>query len=521
MSYASSRNATSYVAVVTYYDPAMAAEAELLVGTTGFATSPTSTPAHTVVAPRIITPASVRRDLFDVGVTGGASRVGYGELLLRNDDGGLDWLTGVSVDGRTVRLYVAPDTGAEFPAGYTLLLEAVAEQPELTLAEVRVRLRDRQSFTARQLQPVKYAGSNVLPNGLEGITSDLQGKPKPVLYGWCFNIAPVLCNTSRLVYQVNDGPVRDVTAVYDSGALLSRGEDYADDTEMLSVQPLPGSFRVWKDGGYFRLGSTAIGQVTADAVEGQWPVDRTAGQVFRRVLVERAGLDPSAVSTADVAALDAVQPGTVGLYLDDETTVAGALDLLAQSVGAWWGADAAGVLRLQRLEAPVAPPALVLDGDRIKAGSLRRVPLARNGLPAHRVTVRCVPNWTVQTNGLVGSVGPARRARLAQPFQDAVQEDPAVLVQHLLAPELVVDTLLACRAVGVAEAGRLLGLYGVQRDRYEVTVRLPGAALAQVQLGTVVQLQYSRFGLDAGRLLRVLGYQLDPVADEATLTLWG
>jgi hypothetical protein len=521
VSYASARSASNYVAAITYYDPDAAAERVLLVASTGFSTSGTSTPPHTTVEPRVVTPATVRRDLFDVGTTGGASRVGYGELLLRNDDGGLDWLGRVSVDGRPVRLYVADTPAAEFPGGYTLLLEAVAEQPELTLAEARVRLRDRQTFTTGQLQATKFAGTNVLPNGLEGIASDLQGKPKPVLYGWCFNVAPVLVNTSRLIWQVNDGPVRDVMAVYDSGALLSRGPDYADATQLQSVQPAAGSFRVWKGGGFFRLGSTPVGQVTCDAVEGLWPQDRTAAQVFQRLLVERAGLAPGDISAADVAALDQLQPATVGLYVAAETTVAEALDLLAQSVGAWWGADENGVLRIQRLDAPTGPPVLLLDGDRIKSGALRRVPLSRGGLPAYRVTVRCAPNWTVQTNGLAGSVSAARRARLAQPFQDAVVEDPAVQAQHLLAPELVVETLLACRTDGAAEAARLLGLYGVQRERYEVTVRLPGAALAQVQLGAVVELRYSRFGLQDGKLMRVLGFQLDPVAGEATLTLWG
>jgi hypothetical protein len=509
-----------YVVELTYYDTGLASEATLLFGTRGFTTRPTDTPANTLVDPRVITPAFLRRDLFDIATTGGASRVGYGELVLNNDDGALDTFNDYGLDGRTLTVRIADNESAVYPAGYTTLFSGTMEEIEVGLSEVRIRLRDRQVYTTRELQTNLYGGTNALPDGVDGIDSDLKGKPKPILYGACFNVEPPLVNTSRLIYQVNDGAVRDVTAVYDSGALLTHGADYVSQSDMEAVAPAAGEFRVWKAGGMFRLGTTAAGQVTADAVEGDWPVDRTAAQIFARLLTERAGRDISEISATDLTALDTAQAATLGLYIRDAVPVSTALDRVAQSVGAWWSTDASGLIRLKRLEAPSGTAVLALTQDNII--SLTRVPLNDGGLPVYRYTVRCVPNYTVQTSGLVGQVNSARRARLAQPFQDAYAEDSAVRTAYLLAPERTVETLMACRGKGDTEASRLLTLYKVKRDRFEVVAALSDVAtLAAVELGAVISVTYDRYGLSSGKLFRTLGYQLDPVNGTVSLTLWG
>ena len=98
-----------YIIGITYLD-ALDVEQVVYYGTDAFTTSGTDAPAHTTVEDRIVNPALVRRDIFDVGTTGGASRVGYGDLVLRNDDGALDWLLDRPIDGRNLTIYVATDT---------------------------------------------------------------------------------------------------------------------------------------------------------------------------------------------------------------------------------------------------------------------------------------------------------------------------------------------------------------------------------------------------------------------------
>ncbi len=508
-----------YVAAVSYYDTVGVTTGTKYYGTEGFSTTPSDTPANTDVQARVINPALIRRDIFDEGTTGGASRVGYGELVLNNDDGALDVFNTYAIDGRDLVVYYASSKTAAFPSGYTVLFTGTKEQAEIALDTVKIRVRDRQVFATAALQPNKYAGDNALPAGVEG-NSDLTGKPKPLVFGAVFNAEPICVNTAKLIYQIHDGAIRDLPAVYDAGALLSRyvGTNYASQADMEANEPGEGEYRLWKEGGMFRLGSAPYGQITCDCITGVAPSDRTAGALYNQVLLA-AGISSANISAADCTALDAANHATLGLYVKDETTNQDVLDDIARSVGAWWASDTAGVLRIKRLEAPSGSPVVAFTGDDIL--TLQREPLNDGGLPAFRVTVRGVPNYTVQTSGLAGLVGAARRARLALPYQDATDSDTAVQTAYRLAPELSVDTKLSCLGACQTEATRLLTLYKVKRDRFEVVVKATAATLAAIDLGVVVSVTYDRFGLDSGKLFRVLGYQLDPTQSTASLTLWG
>lgn len=507
-----------YVAIVEYYDTLTDSVKLAYYATEGFASKPTDTPADTTIENRVVTPALLRRDIFDIGTTGGASRVGFGDLELNNEDGALDFFATAAIDGRDLTVLYADDASAALPSGYDVLFTGTMDQASIG-ARVKIRLRDRQVYALLPLQPNRYGGTNTGGNGVDG-NPDLAGKVKPVAIGGCFNVTPVCVNPERLIFQVNDGTIKDLAAVYDSGALLSRyvGSNYADQTDMEANQPGEGEYRIWKAGGMFRLGSAPIGELTCDVITGLSPADRTAGAIYRHVLLA-AGISSGNISAADITALDSANRATLGLYYRDEVTNQQVLDDIARSVGAWWGTDTAGTWRIQRLEAPSGSPVLtLLDGD---VRALERVPLADHGLPTYRVTGRGVQNYTVQTNGLVGIVGAPRRARLALPFQDAAATDLTVKTAYLLSPELLVETKLSCLAAVQAESARLLALEKVKRDRYEAVIDASRATLQAIDLGVVVQLKVSRNGLDAGALFRVIGYQLDPTQGSASLTLWG
>lgn len=511
-----------YVASIQYFDTADSTVKTLYVATEGFATKPSDTPANTVIEGRVVNPALIRRDVFDVGTTGGASRVGYGELVLQNSDGALDDFLTWALDGRSLVVRYASSVTAAFPSGYTTLFTGTMEQAEVSSDTVRIRIRDKQVFATQPFQPYKYGGTNALPAGLDGLETDLKGKAKPRVLGGVYNASPLQVNTSLLVFQVHDGtnfgPLRDIMAVYDSGVLLTREPDYASEAALLATAPGAGAYRAYPTGGLFRLGSSPVGEVTCDAVQGLSPVNRTAAALFRSVLLD-AGLSSGEISAADLTALDTANSATLGLYVRDETTNQEILDAITRSVGAWWASDVTGVIRVQRLEEPTGTPVLSLVGADIE--KLERIPLNENGLPIYRATVRGIPNYTVQTSGLAGSVSAARRARLALPFQDGIATDATVQTAYLLAPEFAVETKLSCLGAVQAEAARLLALYSVKRDRFEVVINADATTLAAIDLGVVIQITYSRFNLSGGRLFRVLGYRLDPTRSRAELTVWG
>jgi hypothetical protein len=478
--------------------------------------------------PRVVDPATLRRDAFGNGTTTGAVEVGVGELVLGNRDGALDGLLEYGLDGRLFRVLIGEADGAY--SSFTVAFSGTMEQPTFGLDTINVRLRDRLYLLEVPAQPNSYAGNNALPAGLDGV-DDLRGRPKPLVFGLVRNIAPPVVNTSALIYQVNDGAIASAV-VYDNGVLLTAGADYTSQADMETNAPAGGQVRVWPGGGYFRLGSPPAGQITADVTQGATAADRTAAQILRTLATGPGGLAAGDVSSADVTALDTANGAVVGLYLDAETTVRRAMEQVSDSVGAWFGFDRLGILRMRRLEAPSGTPAIVLrrldqasvaDATTVDMIDLERV--ATNdegrGVPAFAVRLGYQRVWVPQTDGLAGAVTAARREVLRQPLRYVTSTDATVQTQHLLARELEYETLLDDAAAAQTESDRRLTLRSVRRDRLRVRVRLDEALASAVDLGATVQVVLPRYGYSAGRLFAVIGIETQAARRLAILDLWG
>lgn len=213
------------VATAEVWDPDTSPNLRTLYWSTrGFTTLPGDTPGDTHFEELIASAGGVTRTLFDAGRTTGRSRVGFGEIILTNSadfgaEGELDDYIGYGFDGRDLELYFGDDPSS-FPSDFVELLVGTMLPPEIGRTEVLVRVRDRQAELETPLQATLYDGDNVLPAGLEG-SEELAEKPKPLTFGRVRNIEPVLVNSARLIYQVNDGSVSDIVDVYDRGVSLA------------------------------------------------------------------------------------------------------------------------------------------------------------------------------------------------------------------------------------------------------------------------------------------------------------
>lgn len=474
--------------------------------------------AHAAYEPRIKNPATLRRDCFAAGRTAGQSRVGYGALELVNNDGGLDDLAGYGLDGRALTLILGTATPGAAPT-WTTVMTGTVEQPEVSWDRILLRLRDRLAELDKPACPNTYAGSNSLPNGLEGVAGDLKGTRKPRLYGTVYNIAPPCVNTSRLIYQVSEQAINTVSAAYDRGAALTKGADYTSQNDMETNAPAAGNFRVWPAGGCIRLGSTPAGMITCDAVQGAAAGNRTAAQILKQLALD-AGIASGDISSADVTALDTANSAEVGIWLADETVLQ-AMDAIAGSVGAWYGFDRLGDLRMARLEAPGGTPAATLtESDVVKIERVASNDEGR-GVPAWRYTLGYQRYYSVQDSDLAGSVTDARRAELRKQERTAEATDSAIKTAHLLASELTGSTLLIDATAAQTEATRRLNLYKAERAMYSVRAGLDATTLAAIDLGCVVRLQVDRFGMSAGKDFRVIGFTADYRLSILDLTLWG
>lgn len=201
------------------------------MGRSGYATHPSDTPAA-YYAGRVLSVQWARwchgpMRTFGVPSPGNNG----GEVTLINADGALDDLLDYAFDGQALRV-LQGDGGAAYST-FTVLYQGTMDQPELSLDTLTLRVRDGLQNLDVALQPTKYAGSNVLPAGLEG-TDDLKGKPKPILLGWAYNVAPPLVNTSRHIYQLHrtqfvsyagPGAVAWSLTVYDKRSAVTAGSE--------------------------------------------------------------------------------------------------------------------------------------------------------------------------------------------------------------------------------------------------------------------------------------------------------
>lgn len=495
----------------------------LLVSDVEWATKPTDTPADTHVDGGVTDPGAIGVSAYGDGRTGGGSRLETGSIELANVDGRLDPWTKWGFEGRPVIIRSGPEGGA-YPAAFTTILTLTSDGPPVaTFETMSISLRDKSFILDKPLLSNRYAGNNALPAGREGNATDLRGRVKPRTYGVVENISPPLVNTSKLTFQVNDGAVTAINAVYMSGVALTFASDVANLAALEALTVAGGTYATCLALGLYRV-AAIDGECTANVTNGAAAGNRTVAQLLKAVALD-AGVPSGDISAADITALDALNSAEAGVYVDTEQSALEVMDMLATSIGAYYAFDrAAGLLRLGRLSAPTGvSPVLTLslaDGDILDIE--RRLANDRS-LPVWSVNVKYGRSWTVQTSGLAGSVTALRRAQVANEYRTATPaEDATVKTQFLQAETLEVYTLLALEAAAAAEATRLLNLHKVPRSFYDVTV--PLVILTDnpaLKLMDEVELVADRFDMDGGAPFILTGIRLALDDEQAILTVWG
>jgi hypothetical protein len=514
-----------YLAEITAYDPTLPGVVTLRYAS-GLGYNHPSAPGY--YAPRLREPGQIARSMFASRTTLGAVETGIGEMSLANQDGALDAIEDYGLDGRLLRLLIGDDAAAY--SSFVVVFAGTMLAARCVEAEVQILVRDRLLELDKPLLTATYAGTNALPAGVEGV-DDIKGRVKPRAYGVVKEIAPPVVNTARLIYQVSDGPIASLDAVYDNAIALTAGATYANQAAMEATAPAAGTYRAWLAGGMFRLGAPPIGQITADATQGATAADRTAAQVIKAVALA-AGVPSGDILAADVTALDAANSAQVGIWINDSSTGRQIAEDMAASVGAWFGFDRLGRFRMARLDAPSGSPVVtfkrlapqvIAEADTVDLLKLALVTGndPDRGVPIYRVTLEYGRCYTPQPGALDGAITPERRAFLSNAFRSTKAEDTSVQTAHLLAPELSLRTHLVAVADADAEAARQLAMRKVKRKRLTISARVDASLTALLDLGVLVNVVVPRWGLSAGRLFRIIGVTNRLGAGVLDLELWG
>lgn len=511
-------------AEISAYDSTIPGAVTLRYSTHGYVSGPSESPANTYWDNRIIQGGNFQRTMFSDQQTFGSTQLGYGELVLANFDGGLDGLLGYDFGGRQIIIRLADVQPGVVPTWVTII-DGLIEQAELSWQLVRFRVRDKQLSLAKPLQQTRYAGNNSLPNGLEGVAGDLQGRPKPIVYGQVFNCAAPCVNTTRKIYQLHDGSaLQSVDGVYNRGAALTAGAAYSSQTDMETTAPSAGQYRVWNSaaGCYIRLADNTSGTLTFDATQGAAAANRTVGQLWSQIL-QKAGVSAGSISSADITALDAAVAYPCGVFVPDNRDMSAieAVDMLTASVGAWWGSDSGGTFRIARLTVPSIGNS-VTTLTAVNIVNIERLASrdAGAGVPVWKVKLAYQRLSEVQDD-LTNAVTEVRKEYLSQEYRRVEASDSAVKTANPSSPEVEIRTALVSSADASAEASRRLTIYKTRRDFYRVTVRVDATTAALLDLGKTVTLQVNRFSMNSGKAFVITGIQADMRQYLFTLTLWG
>lgn len=449
--------------------------------------------------------------LFTLGVYTGnviqtGSRSGFGETVLVNLDGGLDYLADYAVDGRVSVLSLVDELGVVTP-----IIEGTVQQLVFSEREISVRLRDPQESFSEDHPANEYLGNNILPNGLEGVEGDIKGQVKPKVYGQVRNAEPKLVNTSQLIYQVHDLTITplvsvSVLEVYDRGVMLTKHNHYTTLADFLAAGVPSGHYATYE--GYFKLGSSPTGTVTCDVDSSKFLL----GDVFELIVMEGG----FTFDHSDKTSLNLL--GSVGIYHIDNRTTASMLDLLSMSVGAYWYFEG-NVVKAKQLVAPITTTSQIQDYE-IVSISRDSLGSGENGLPVYKIKLKADKVETVQ-NDLAGAVDDVYRARVAVQFREAIAESMAVKTRHPLSKEIEVETALRSLTDAQVQANRIQTLLGVRRDTVRATVRLSQEQYDNIAIGRQITLFSYKYGYSSGKNFVVLGYTINAKLLRVELELWG
>lgn len=222
---------TVHLVEIHAYDLDAEAEAPIYVSDRGYITAPDDDPSNRVYAPRLDLPPYFERSIPVSTEDGFRVRLTIDEVGLSNADGAFDdAVKRDAIDGRRVIVRLG-SPGFAFADIITLFDGTAAAWRRADDGTVRLDLRDVGYRVEKPIQQTLYEGSG----GLEG-TEELRGKPKPLVYGYARNVTATLVDPARQIYQLHDGAVQRVTAVYDAGLPLVYGGD-VEDVERVTTLP--------------------------------------------------------------------------------------------------------------------------------------------------------------------------------------------------------------------------------------------------------------------------------------------
>lgn len=471
----------------------------------GFYTSPSDTPANTSYKP--VTNNAFQ---FDISVFNGefsGRPASFGAIRILNGDGDYDEILDYNWIGRNVKVLVGTK---DFTYNqFVKVFDGIASGLEYSEDEIIVNIQNNDRVLETEFVQVRYEGTGGLDGG-----ADIEGIVKPLLYGEALRLTPVLVDAANLIYQIHDGSMQSVDAVYDRGVALTNGGDVADIT---TATPSASQFITQLSGGYIKLGSSPDGQITVDAKgDNTGGYINLSGQIISRLIRTKLGLFNFTSSQIDQGALNTLDnqiTGKVGIYLSDVTNVQTILNDLLTPLQAYWLFDRQGALTVDFADVPGQSLLTFTESDIID----NEIEVIQTYSPTWRISVGYARRLTNQQE-IASAASDAYRSFNEEEYRVIVNENRNIRRAAATAVEKKYDTALVDKVDAEALTQRLVNVYSEVRKVYRVRVT---NLLFRVFIGDTVTLQLNRFGLSSGKKFVIVSISEDAETGETELELWG
>jgi hypothetical protein len=421
-------------------------------------------------------------------LTGSAS-IGYGDIQLDNTNGIRDELLTYVWANKPIKVYIGD-----------------ASWPKLNFYQIfngyvnDIESRDRNTLNlilVDRLQQLNVAVTDVLMGG----TGASKDQLKPLCFGECFNITPVVSDSSTLTYQVHNGPIEDVIEVRDSGLQVN-----IDQTTL--QQDL--------NAGIFKLKASPFGVITASVQGGRYGSPTATYSSKVATVIQNLLLNyGKTVSANDIDTTSFTENNTqdVGVYLTQRENLLDICQKLANGCGLSLTTNLEGKFKLVKLKVDeTSGEQHSVSASDMQEKSLtigQKVPV-KGG-----IKLGYCKNWTVQTSGLAAAIDPDAGTIFGRDYYTISVKDTEVLNRYnQTAEQPLQESLLISNVNATAEANRLLTIYKTPRFVYTATYY---AHLLVCELGDLVKITHPRFDLDNGKIGTAVSIQRDWLNGRVTI----
>jgi hypothetical protein len=245
----------------------------LRFSTDGVMTTAASHLPNTYFEPRVVDAGNFERHLFSEGQIRGQSQVGSGDVVLASanvngttsPDDTLDYMLPWFFDGRQIIIQSLADQQTDISDAETMFTGTIEQLISTdAYSKLSIKLHDALTDLEQPLLQNTYSGTTTGGGGGDVAgNSELTGVKKQKVYGQVFNAPAQAANPFDLVYQFSDGAINGVV-VYDGGAQLVYDGDQGSLSGLFSWTQVAGHYATYLAGGYVRLGSSPVFQITGD-----------------------------------------------------------------------------------------------------------------------------------------------------------------------------------------------------------------------------------------------------------------